>query len=246
MGLLSSFKSGNAGDTHGHTHRGAHDAKQAAAGATSTSTARDTSGAVLPGGSAEGGAQNRQFSGQEGGRVVEQCTAQNAPILQEHTRNIREEVIQPVVDREIDQTHVQQVMQPIQDNKDETSHHHGIAPGMARYATEDVSTEDARRYQQNRDLYEGRQTSENVDSGATINAPVIREKVNKHVVEEIQPVIDRHIDHHDVHHTVQPIYEHVTAAPIVNDVTQRAPISLEEFESRGGSMSGKGLACDRN
>ena len=67
------------------------------------------------------------------------------------------------------------------------------------------------------------------DAQVIVNKPVIEELHKKHIVEEIQPVIERTTHHTHRIHTTQPIEEHVIAAAKVADIQVKAPISMEEF-----------------
>ncbi|KAJ3184883.1 hypothetical protein HDU85_001565 [Gaertneriomyces sp. JEL0708] len=179
------------------------------------------------------------------GPVEEVCNTQNAPVVQETLREHRAVEVQPIIEREHEQTIVQQVVQPVRDHQAATHHHYAENAAITREVQDELSTDDARRYQQNlQSVHSGRKV-ENLEEGVITNAPVIHEKVNTHVIEEVQPVIERTIDETHVVHTTQPIYEHHTASPRVADVRYAKPLTMEEFEARGGSMSGTGLHCER-
>ncbi|KAJ3016286.1 hypothetical protein HKX48_004133 [Thoreauomyces humboldtii] len=178
---------------------------------------------------------------------TEVCRVQNAPFLIENLRQRQETHITPHVSRERDETVVQQVVQPITDAVTAPSvHHHAQAPGVSREIAEALSSEDARRYRDQRQLAtQGGKAVERIDQGTFQNAPVVKERVNVHVIEEIQPVIWRTIDETHIHHQAQPIYEHLTAAPKVQQIRYNPPISMQEFEQRGGSHQGTGLYCEK-
>lgn len=177
----------------------------------------------------------------------EYCATQNAPVVHENLRQQQSTHITPVVDREREETIVQQTIQPIEDRvQAETQHHYSQAKAISRETAEELSAEDARRYQAQRELVgTGSRNVERIDRGVVENAPIVKERVNTHVIEEIQPVVNRTIEEQHIVHTEQPIYEHHTAAPKVAEVRTNAPLTMEEFEKRGGSMTGTGLHCER-
>ncbi|KAI8826951.1 uncharacterized protein EV422DRAFT_19216 [Fimicolochytrium jonesii] len=174
---------------------------------------------------------------------TEVCRVQNAPYLIEQLRQRQETHITPHIDRERDETIVQQVIQPIKDHVvAEPVHHHAQAALVSRELSEPLNPADANRYRAQRELATtGGKSVERIDQGTFQNNPVVKEKINVHVIEEVQPVIWRTIDETHVYHTSQPIYEHHTTAPRVQEIRYNPPISLEEFEKRGGSMTGTGL-----
>jgi anaerobic ribonucleoside-triphosphate reductase len=236
MGLISAIK--------GHHH--------AAPARTNTNDSTTSSSSSSSSSSGEGISRTHAAGAAAGGALAartgasEYCHTQNAPIVQENIRQHQKTEVTPVVDRELEQTVVQQVVQPVQDHvKAEAQHHYQQAQGISRETAEELSSEDARRYQAQREIVTGGRTVERFDQGVVENAPIVKERVNTHVIEEIQPVIERTIDETHVVHTEQPIYEHHTAAPKVAEVRYNAPVSIEEFEKRGGSMTGTGLACER-
>ncbi|TPX66440.1 hypothetical protein SpCBS45565_g04449 [Spizellomyces sp. 'palustris'] len=229
MGLISALK--NAGQHHSNNEKTSNADADSTAAASSTpqpTTTTNTSSANPTAGASE------------------YCHTQNAPVTRENVHEHHATEVTPVVSRERDETIVQQSVQPIHDHVEaETQHHYAQNAGIARESSEELNAEDARRYQENRELVTGGRTVEQSNEGVRVSAPIVKEKVNKHVIEEVQPVIERTIDQTHVVHTAQPIYEHQTAAPKVADLRYNNPISMEEFEKRGGSMSGTGLSCER-
>jgi len=180
-----------------------------------------------------------------GGDAV-RCESQNPPVVKETVHQREKEEVTPVIDREREETIVNQVVQPVRDSRKETVHHQATAPTIQNEVVEDVSAAEAERYQQNRAQH---QSSRTVVGGATtsshVNAPIVNERVKTHVVEEIQPVIEREIHEEHVVHRTQPVQERVIKAPVVGETRTNAPISAEEWERRGGSATGTGLHCER-
>ncbi|KAJ3179373.1 hypothetical protein HDU87_002982 [Geranomyces variabilis] len=174
---------------------------------------------------------------------TEICRIQNAPHLIESLRQRHETHVTPHIQRDRDETIVQQIVQPIKDQVTAPAvHHHQQAQQINREIADALLGDDARRYKEQRQIATtGGKSVERIDNGVFQNDPVVKERVNVHVIEEIQPVIWRTIDETHVYHTAQPIYEHHTGAPKVQDIRYNPPISMEEFEKRGGSMTGTGL-----
>jgi len=234
MGLISAVKNA----THSSSHARASEATYAAPNETVPTAGVNTASTPI------NSVDRTATAGASGAK--EYCYTQNAPVVQENLRERQEVHITPIVDREREETIVKQTIQPVVDRvQAETVHHHTQAEGIARETSEELSADYAQKYQSQREIVSGGRTVERINEGVVENAPVIKERVNTHVIEEIQPVIERTIDETHVVHTAQPIYEHHTAAPIVEDVRTNAPISLSEFESRGGSLSGVPLQCER-
>ena len=75
-----------------------------------------------------------------------------------------------------------------------------------------------------------------------VNAPVVQEVHKKHIIEEVQPVIERVTHHTHKIHTTQPIQEHVVAAAKVADIQVKAPISMEEFKKTQMASSTSALS----
>ncbi|KAJ3174290.1 hypothetical protein HDU88_000258 [Geranomyces variabilis] len=174
---------------------------------------------------------------------TEICRIQNAPHLIESLRQRHETHVTPHIQRDRDETIVQQIVQPVKDQVTAPAvHHHQQAQQVNREIADALLGDDARRYKEQRQIATtGGKSVERIDNGVFQNDPVVKERVNVHVIEEIQPVIWRTIDETHVYHTAQPIYEHHTGAPKVQEIRYNPPISMEEFEKRGGSMTGTGL-----
>ncbi|KAJ3162633.1 hypothetical protein HDU86_003606 [Geranomyces michiganensis] len=174
---------------------------------------------------------------------TEICRIQNAPHLIESLRQRHETHVTPHIQRDRDETIVQQIVQPVKDQVTAPAvHHHQQAQQINREIADALLGDDARRYRDQRQIATtGGKSVERIDNGVFQNDPVVKEKVNVHIIEEIQPVIWRTIDETHVYHTAQPIYEHHTGAPKVQEIRYNPPISMEEFEKRGGSMTGTGL-----
>lgn len=188
-------------------------------------------------------AESRATTQASGGTV--RCEAQNAPVVQESVHQREREEITPVVQRDREETIVNQVVQPVLDSRKETIHHQATSAPVTNEVVEDVSGAEAEKYQRNRAQFNSSRTVAGTTQSSHVNAPIISENVNTHVVEEIQPVIQREVQEEHIIHREQPVYERVVKAPVVGEVRHNAPISIDEFEAKGGSATGTGLHCER-
>ena len=124
------------------------------------------------------------------------CRIQNAPHLIEALRQRQETHITPHITRDRDETVVQQIVQPVKDHVNAPAvHHHAQAQQISREIADALLPEDARRYREQRQVATtGGKSVERIDQGVFQNDPVVKERVNVHVIEEVQPVIWRTID----------------------------------------------------
>lgn len=163
-----------------------------------------------------------------------------------HTRNVKDAVVQenvsrhahhevtPIVDRERNETEVFQKVQPVQDKQEHHTHHQHVAPEVNRERQEGIDEAAAQKYQKQAAFDNDQSIGEKTHS-TSVNAPKVHEHVNKHIVEEIQPVINRQTEETEHHHTTQVIHDHVSHAPKVHDTHINQPISMSEFTGQGAS-----------
>jgi len=162
-----------------------------------------------------------------------------------HTRNVKDAAVHenvqrhahhevtPVVDRQRDETEIHQKVQPVLDSQRKETHHEHVAPEVRRERGEDISDEAAAKYRSQGQAQNYTNVGDQTHS-TSVNAPKVHEHVNKHIVEEIQPVIERSTQETEHHHTTQAIHEHVTHAPKIHDQKVNAPISMSEFQGGQG------------
>lgn len=143
--------------------------------------------------------------------------------------------VTPVVDRVRDETEVHQKIQPVLDEQAKHTHHQHQAPAVHRERGEDIDEASAAKYRTQGHHEHSRAVGEQTHS-TSVNAPKVHEHVNKHIVEEIQPVIERqtHVTEH--HHTTQPITEHHTHAPRIHDTIVNEPITISEFNGGNSGL----------
>lgn len=163
-----------------------------------------------------------------------------------HTRNVLDAVVHenvlshahhevtPIVNRERNETEIHQKVQPVVDRQEFHTHHQHTAPHVARNITEDINEDVAIRYR-SQGQYQHQQTIGDQTHSTSVNAPIVREHVNKHIIEEIQPIIQRQTQRVEHHHTTQQINEVHVKAPIIHSVVTNSVITMEEF---AGKVSG--------
>merc|ERR1712029_233360 len=151
-----------------------------------------------------------------------------------HTRNVKDAVTEENVSR-----HAHHEVTPVVDReRDETEiHHKHVAPEVSRDRNEDIDDTTASKYQKQAQ-FENVQTAGEKTHSTSVNAPKVHEHVNKHIVEEVQPVIQRQTQETEHHHTTQVIHDHVSHAPKVHDTHVNAPISMSDFKGDGGNAVG--------
>ena len=141
--------------------------------------------------------------------------------------------VQPVVERTVEQTEVQQVVQPITDHQEKTVHHEDTPalPVETKTSHDEVDDGSATKYTEQLADIKPEHTVETVGEAEVVTkAPIVHETVEKHVVTEVQPVIERVIDETHVSHVTQPIVEHHIESPDVADVINKPAISIDEYE----------------
>lgn len=134
------------------------------------------------------------------------------------------EEVQPVIEREVEQTEIQQIIVPTEEHEKRVFEHeeHGGLPTETRETRGEFSQDEMDRQ---RIAVQPEHVEENVGGTRVVNQPIVKENVKTRVVEEIQPVIERTIEETHVHHVEQPIIEHHVAAPIIREpIVRRPPI----------------------
>lgn len=75
-------------------------------------------------------------------------------------------------------------------------------------------------------IQSGTDTTQHIEHAATeeILAPIIKETVHRHVIEQVQPVINVERNEYHVKKIVQPVHQTVHAEPIVQEVQLEVPV----------------------
>jgi len=167
-----------------------------------------------------------------------------------HTRNVLDAVVHenvlqhahhevtPIVDREREETEIHQKVQPVLDQQEIHTHHQHVAPAVSRHVQEDISEDHATRYR-SQGQFSHQQTVGEQTHSTSVNAPIVREHVNKHIIEEIQPIIQRQTQRVEHHHTTQAIKEVHVKAPVVHNTVVAPAITMAEFTGKVAEL-GKG------
>lgn len=162
---------------------------------------------------------------------VEEVQVKQAEAIVKEKKDIQQEVeITPVVDRVVDETEVRQTILPVKDEVVEESAEHRVMATDKRNITEAPTEAVKAKYQEQANAVQASYKEVEGEATVHVNKPVIEEVHKKHIVEEIQPVIERTTHHTHRIHTTQPIEEHVIAAAKVADIQVKAPITMEEFK----------------
>eukprot|EP01118_Nematostelium_gracile_P002286 TRINITY_DN1251_c0_g1_i7.p1 TRINITY_DN1251_c0_g1~~TRINITY_DN1251_c0_g1_i7.p1 ORF type:complete len:450 (+),score=143.63 TRINITY_DN1251_c0_g1_i7:73-1350(+) len=157
-------------------------------------------------------------------------------VVQERIHPVEEEIIQPVIHRERQQTEIHRVQQDIAERN--------ILPTV--YQDKMLAAEYRGDYTRSRDfLAEETNTRaavfstrdiDSVQHHKVINAPIVEETIKKTVIEVVQPVVHRETTAPVVIRETLPIYEKVIEEPIVyNDVRSATSINMGTTQFAGAN-----------
>ena len=153
------------------------------------------------------------------------------PVVREKVKHRHVQEVQPVVNREVQQTEIQQIIQPIEDTREDTIHHdEGTLPEQVQVTKAASEVEEA-KYQEQKEALPAHERVEEVvgDTEVIHKEPIVRETVKKRYVQEIQPVIERTVEETHVHHVTAPVTEHHVQAPIIKDTVVAPKVSMSDF-----------------
>lgn len=153
------------------------------------------------------------------------------PIVHEEVLQHAHHEVTPIVNRVREETEIHQKIQPVHHKQEHHTHHQHTAPAVTRHVQEDIHEDHATRYR-SQGLHQHKQTIGDQTHSTSVNAPIVRERVNKHIIEEIHPIIQRQTQRIEHHHTSQIINETHIKAPIVHNIIENAAISFEEFAGK--------------
>jgi len=164
--------------------------------------------------------------------VADVQVKQKEAIVQEEQKLHQAVEIQPVVEKTVDETEVQQIIVPVVDNQKEVSVEQRVMATDRREIAETPDEAAKAKYQAQASAHTSFVKEAETTASTHVNAPIIEEVHRKHVVHEYQPVIQRVIDHVHTVKVTQPIEEHVIAAAKVHDVKMAAPMTMEQFQKQ--------------
>ncbi|PPJ50230.1 hypothetical protein CBER1_07203 [Cercospora berteroae] len=164
----------------------------------------------------------------------------NPAVVNETVTRQQEDRITTAVDKEVHQDHYHTSVQPVKDTQIlPEKHHHNLAGVEHRNFEHDnadqvkqkLATEQA-RFKDTSTRVEGEHN--------TIAQPVVAgEHVHHHVHEQIQPVVNKQTIEPHVVHTTVPIHEVHHNAAQHHSTTALPAMSMSEFKSQGGSLTGR-------
>ncbi|KAF9484759.1 hypothetical protein BDN70DRAFT_849033 [Pholiota conissans] len=166
-------------------------------------------------------------------------TNQLKPVTHERVRHLETEEVSRVKDLERHIHHIQHHTQPVvasevlPEQVREQLHPVTLIKEKHANKPEDHTLFEGQVFQNHDTLSHGAKERTVIDKGTTIN-----EHVHHHVHHVIQPVIEKETIEKQVIHTTVPIHEITHEAPVVHQSQTHAPVPLEHFLSRGGSLSG--------
>ncbi|KAH9476668.1 hypothetical protein JR316_0010582 [Psilocybe cubensis] len=170
---------------------------------------------------------------------AEEDTNQLQPVTHERVRHIETEEISRVKDRERHIHHIQHHTQPIVAAEELEEQHksfiHPVTHVREKHANkvEDNTLFEGQVNQFHDTLMHSSKERTIIDKGTTVN-----ETVHHHVHHVIQPVIEKEtIDRQHIHTTI-PIHEVTHEAPVVHQSQTHAPVPMEHFLQRGGTLHG--------
>lgn len=159
----------------------------------------------------------------------------NAPVVKERVRDEYQHNVQPVVQQEHDKTDVIRTVQPLKDNKVESTNVHtkqredqfrevGQDERLAR------ETEERLRLEREKVARQGGRVHAEDKHEFTENAPQVSHTERKHVIEEVQPVVERDVLRpHEVQEQ-QNIFVHHKEAPQLHETRVAPTMSVQEYE----------------
>jgi hypothetical protein len=155
--------------------------------------------------------------------------SEKAPVVKEDVKHKHVKEVQPVIEKDVHQTEVQQVIQPVVEHHEGETHHTGktVLPVETRKTADQIDRGEEEKLQRQRAAIHSERTEETVDAGTKVLEPIVHENVKTHVVEEVQPVIEKTVEETHIEHVEQPIKVNHVAAPIVREPVVREPITRE-------------------
>jgi len=151
-------------------------------------------------------------------------TITRAPVIDETIIQEEQEIIQPVIHREVEKTEVRHVIQPVyQDTTTATQVHERTLPAEFR-AEVDESDGLLESMQQANTISQPTIVSTTASQTTTVvNEAIIHETIKPHIIEEVVPVIHRTVHEPHIIHERKDIYERIVEPP-VEFVETREPI----------------------
>jgi hypothetical protein len=159
----------------------------------------------------------------------------NAPVVKETVRDEYQHNVQPVVQKEHDRTEIKPVVQPLKDNQvHDTQVHTKQRQDQFREVGQDeklaAETEEKLRLDRERIAAQGGRQHEKDTHTFTENAPQVSHTERKHVIEEVQPVVERDVLRPHVVEEQQNVFIHHKEAPVLHETKVNPTMTVAEFE----------------
>ncbi|KAF9039902.1 hypothetical protein BJ165DRAFT_1392774 [Panaeolus papilionaceus] len=170
---------------------------------------------------------------------AEEDTNQLEPVTHERIRHLETEEIGRVIERERHVHHIQHHTQPIIASEELPEQHSEVTQPVTHISEthvnkpEDKSLFEGQLHQHFDTLAHGAKERTIVDMGSTVH-----ETVHHHVHHVIQPVIEKETVEKRRIHTTIPVHEVTHEAPVVHQSQAHAPIPMEHFLQKGGTLEG--------
>lgn len=166
---------------------------------------------------------------------------QTAPALMNETvHKSKHEDVQQVVDREVHKTHHHTTLQPVKDQEVRPEVHEHVAHGVEERVMQhgDRSGLD-RGLAAEKEKFRDRQHVMPTQVTESVAPTMVGEHVHHHIVETVQPVIQKDTHHSTVVHHTKPVHEVHHHAPQHHEATALPAVSMDQFRSQGGSLTGR-------
>jgi hypothetical protein len=142
----------------------------------------------------------------------------NAPVVQETVRRHEVDEVTPMIERDVDRTEIQQVIERDEEYDEQVHTHERTLPTEVRDTVIHEGEADVQRQ-----IADEERKVEDLGGETHVLEPIVKENVRVHVVEEIQPIIERTVDETHIVHTTQPIKEHHVLPPVLRDEIVERP-----------------------
>jgi hypothetical protein len=175
----------------------------------------------------------------------------HAPVIKETIRDEYQHNVQPVIQEEHDRTDIIKTVQPLKDNEVKPTEVHSKqrtdqfreVGADARLAAE---TEEKLRLHREEVAAQGGRVHLGDTHEFIENAPQVSHTERRHVIEEVQPVVERDVLRPHVVEEKQNIFVHHKEAPVLHEVRVAPTMTVQEWErtqaSKGTTFSEERLA----
>lgn len=143
-------------------------------------------------------------------------------------KNVEQEIVTPVLQRDREHTEIRQVVQPIADQQVNVTQNIDVVDNVQeKMFKEEMSAENKALYNSNAALQNQSSTLDTTRT-QTVQPTQVHENLHKKIIEEIQPLIQREIINPTVINRTVPVHETVVHAPTVTSEI-RPTLSMADF-----------------